>query len=176
MPGDLDADLLQAIDGLRTKNWSGLAYRHTSPEREPLSGSGASASGGRWNLIGVATIYLAFPVTTCLAEFVRMAESQPGGVEAFQPRQLHEIEVTGLGVLDLTRSGARDAVGIDLADTEGDDWSRCQSIGWHAHYLGVQAILAPSATRIGSVLAVYERNVKRGQLTLVGTKPLSALL
>jgi RES domain-containing protein len=176
MPIDLNADLLQAIDDLGRKDWSGIAYRHTSLRREPLSGSGASASGGRWNPRSVATIYLAFPVTACLAEFMRMAESQPGGVEAFQSRDLHEIDVKSLSVLDLTATKAREAVGIDIADIEGDDWTQCQDIGRHAQYLGVQAILALSATRVGSVLAAYERNVQRGQLTLVRTKRLSALL
>ena len=176
MANGLDPDLLQTIDDLGTTAWSGAAYRHTAPHREPLAGGGASAFGARWNPVGVSTIYLASPQATCLAEFIRMAESQPGGVEAFQPRDLHEIQVTGLAVLNLTRRNARIAVGIDVANIESDDWSPCQEVGRHAQYLGVQAILAPSATRAGVVLAVYERNVQRGQLAVVSTKLLSSLL
>lgn len=176
MAVEYDTDLLQAIDDLGMTPWSGTAYRQTAPQREPLSGNGASLFGGRWNPRGVSTIYLAFPVAACVAEFVRMAEGQAKGVESFQPRDLHEVIVKDLGVLDLRSRKAREAVRIEISDIENDDRSACQEIGRHAQYLGVHAILAPSATRVGSALAAYERNVQRGQLTVRNTRPLASVL
>lgn len=99
-------DLLRRIDQLGIGFWTGTAYRHTSPARNPLSGEGASQFGGRWNSPGISTLYLAFPRETCVQEFIRMATKQPGGVESFQDRALHEIEVRDTRVLDLRTEAA----------------------------------------------------------------------
>ena len=169
-------DLLQLIDDLGATSWRGTAYRHTAPQYSALSGSGAAAIGGRWNPKGVSTIYLAKPEAACVAEFMKLTQGQAKGVQSFLPRDLHTITVTDLQVLDLTSEDARSSVGIEMLDIEDSDRSRCQEIGEAAHYLGLQGILAPSATHVGTVIAVFERNTRRGQLILVETKPLASVL
>jgi len=169
-------DLLQAIDDLGATSWTGEAFRHTAPQYQALSGSGASAIGGRWNPKGVATVYLAFPQSACVAEFIRLAQGQARGVDSFLPRDLHTIRVENIDVLDLTTQKARNAVGITMNDIDSVDRSACQEVGGAAHYLGIQGVLAPSATRIGFVLAAFERNLRRGQLTLLETRPLASVL
>jgi len=166
-------DLLQAIDDLGATPWTGKAYRHTAPEYQPLSGAGAAAIGGRWNPRDVYTIYLALPEEACLEEFMRLARGQARGVASFLPRDLHVVQVSALEVLDLSVESARKAVGISQADIESDDRSLCQDVGRAAYFLGLQGILAPSATRAGFVLAAFERNVRRSQLTVIETRPLS---
>jgi RES domain-containing protein len=169
-------DLAQRIDRLKAARWSGTAYRHTAPEYPALSGSGAASIGGRWNPRGISTIYLAYPEAACVAEFRRMAEGQAGGVRSFLPRDLHTIEVTDLRVLDLTVAAARRALAIELTDIEDSDRARCQEVGEAAAYIGLQGVVAPSATRAGVVIAVFERNIRQGQLTLIATKPLDSVL
>jgi RES domain-containing protein len=170
------ADLLEALDDLGAVPWSGEAYRHTAPHYPAISGSGASAIGGRWNPTGVSTIYLATPIEACVAEFMRRAKGQARGVQSFLPRDLHVISVHELQVVDLTVEDARKAVGIRLENIEGADRSACQEVGQAAHYLGFQGILAPSATHVGLVLACFERNIQRGQLTVRSTFPLDTVL
>ena len=51
-----------------------------------------------------------------------------------------------------------------------DDPKQCQEIGGAAHHLGLEGILAPSATGSGTVLAVFvERLLPDSQLELVKT-------
>lgn len=163
------SDVQQAIETVGASPWSGSAYRHTAPAREPLSGSGAAAFGGRWNPPGLAAIYLAFPVEACIAEFQRLARGQGRGAESFLPRDLHTIAVEDLAILDLRSTANRRVVGIRLDDVRSSDRGRCQMIGRAASYLGIQGIIAPSATRVGFVLAAFEPNLRRGQLRLLQT-------
>lgn len=161
-------EIAHAVDALGPATWSGLAFRHTSPRRNALVGSGAAISGGRWNPPGTPTIYLASPRETCLAEFDRMAAGQAGGVSSFLPRALHTVTVTELVVLDLTAEGAMAAVGLVVPDLSGP-WPVCQAVGAAAHFLRFGGVLAPSATGTGVVIAVFESQVMPGQLELDST-------
>jgi RES domain-containing protein len=169
-------DLSQVLDDLGATSWTGDAYRHTAPQYHPLSGTGAAALGGRWNPKGVSTIYLAMPKEACVAEFIRMAEGQARGVSSFLPRDLHTVAVRGLDVLGLDDEERLARVGLGLRDIQASNRSACQEVGEAAHYLGLQGVLAPSATETGLVLAVFERNMRRGQLELVESEPIGPLL
>ena len=96
-----------------------------------------------------------------MAEFVRMAETTGAAPEALlrRGRKLHDVEVTGLPVLDLTAHGALDHVGLRLDDIADDDWSACQAVGEAAHFLGVTGIVAPSATQVGIIVVAFETRV-----------------
>jgi RES domain-containing protein len=123
-------------------------------------------------------VYLAQPEAACVAEFVRMAEATGASPQALlrRGRELHDVEVAGLPVLDLTADGALDHVGLTPEDVGDDDWLPCQAVGEAAHFLGVAGIAAPSATRLGIVLAAFENRVGPGQLTVLQSKPFSAAL
>lgn len=163
-------DLLQQVDDLGSLEWSGTAFRHTAPSRDPLSGAGALLFGGRWNPPDlVSTLYLASPEAACIAEFERMAHGQGRGVDSFLPRDVHELRVTRVNVLDLTSPDALAAVGLSMQEIESDDWLRCQEVGKTAHYLMLQGVLAPSATGSGFVLAAFEPRLRPGQLEVIST-------
>lgn len=123
-------------------------------------------------------MYLAQPEAACVAEFVRMAEAMGVAPDALlrRGRELHDIEVDGLPVLDLTKNGALDHVGLTLDDVDDDDWSACQAIGEAAHFLGMAGIAAPSATQVGLVVAAFETRVAAGQLTLTASRAFPAAL
>lgn len=165
-------DLIERISSIEPVIWNGTAYRHTAPEFEPLSGRGAALIGGRWNPKGIPTIYLAMPEAACVAEFLRMAQGQARGPASFLPRDLHEISAREIRVIDLTHTSARRRAGITLADIRAADRTACQRAGAVANQLGVQGILAPSATREGIVIAAFEPHLRRGQLTVTSTRPL----
>ena len=61
-------------------------------------------------------------------------------------------------VLDLTDEATRVTVGIDLASILEDNSTTAREVGEAANYLGFEAILAPSASGEGSVLAIMLSN------------------
>jgi len=71
--------------------------------------------------------------------------------------------------MDLTTPVALDAVGLTNDDIADPDWSACQRVGNAVQYLGIAGLLAPSATGVGHVLAVYEPHLRAGQLHLART-------
>lgn len=170
-------DLLEAIDQLGGSLWSGELYRHTAPDRDPLSGTGARMFGGRWNPSGsFPTIYLAEPLDACLAEFLRMARGQARGADSFRSRQLHLVEAHELELVDLTADSALGHLGLSSTDLASDDWSPCQRVGEGIYFLGYQGLRAMSATELGTVVGVFEARLGPGQLTVIETKPMASYI
>src|SRR5688572_19192957 len=60
-------------------------------------------------------------------------------------------------------------------DLEDDDWTACQAVGNTVQYLGYVALFAPSATRAGDVITVYEPYLRAGQLEALATTELPEL-
>lgn len=159
-------NLYRVLDELGPSYIDGDFFRHTGPNRDPLSGTGASLLGGRWNPPGIETVYLARPLATCRAEFHRMAAGQGSGTESFLPRTVHTIAVTDLQVTDLTAEGAMAAVGLSIEALDGP-FEACQFVGDVASTLGLGGVLAPSASGSGEVLAVFSRQAHKGELTVL---------
>jgi RES domain-containing protein len=159
--------LLEQIDQLGTRAWTGTAFRHTAPGRDPLSGEGARLIGGRWNnRDGTPTIYLAEPEAACRAEITRLID-RAGPSKVRFPRAIHTVSVDQVQVVDLTTPERLTAVELDLDDIRSDDRSRCQRVGEGVAYLGFQGVLAPSATGVGFVLAVFEPRISLSQLIVL---------
>jgi hypothetical protein len=68
---------------------------------------------------------------------------------------MYRYEVQLAAVLDLTPNPARGALELSDSELAAADAYRCRQIGEATHYLGLEGILAPSATGEGTVLAVY---------------------
>ena len=173
----LERDLLGNVDAIGRTEWSGQAFRHTSPSRDPLQGFGAYLHGGRWNPSdSFSTSYLAQPEEACIAEFLRMAEGQARGPSSFLPRDVYTLAVSDLEVLDLRPPNNLAKVGLSVEDIQSRERGRCQEIGAAAHFLGFQGIVAPSATGIGIVIAAFDGKIRDGQLTVVEKRALADLL
>lgn len=176
MTRPIDERLVARIDRQGSATWSGETFRHVAPRRDPLSGAGARLNGGRWNPKDLfAAVYLATPVETCMGELTRMAQSQGLHVDVLLqvPRVLHTIHVSHVAVLDLRDAAQRDAIGLTDADISDSDWTICQQIGHAAWFLGLQGVIAPSATGTGSVLTLFEGRVSPGQISVTSSEPLS---
>ncbi len=64
MSVELDDIVVQRVTDLGLSPWLGIAYRYTATGRDPRSGAGARAIGGRWNPLNMfSAIYLAESVT-----------------------------------------------------------------------------------------------------------------
>jgi RES domain-containing protein len=152
----VDHQLVARIDALDPIALSTQAFRHVAHDRHPLSGAGARLHGGRWNPPdSFATLYLALERQTTVYEFYRLAARQGRAPEDFLPRRMYRYEVTLGAVLDLQDPAARTSVDLGEAELKANDATRCRQIGEAAHYLGLEGILAPSATGEGTVLAVF---------------------
>lgn len=88
-----------------------------------------------------------------------------------RPRELAAIRVALTRVLDLRSGRARRALGVTLSDLTDDDPSVAQAIGEAAQHLGYEAIVAPSATGTGDVIAIFLMNrAPESSIELVGTR------
>ena len=152
----IDPQLLARIDAIEPVPFVGKAFRHIAQDHHPLSGVGARTHGGRWNPPdSFSTLYLALDRETTVREFHRFAKRQGRSPGDFLPRRMYRYDVSLAGVLDLRPRPTRTALQVSDTDLRSDDATKCQRLGECAHYLGLEGILAPSATGEGSVLAVY---------------------
>lgn len=175
----VNESLVDKIDELETTTVAGEYFRYTSARRDPLSGAGARANGGRWNPKDICpTIYLAYPINACGGELERVASANNVTPHSMLQAAylLHTVNVEPLTVIDLTVPDNLDHVGLNLADIGDPDWAACQEVGHAAWFLGIQGVLAPSASGRGSVLAVYENRINIGQLRVAHSVPFTSEL
>lgn len=159
----LDSELLARIDARPQRSFRGLAFRHVAADRDPQSGEGARVAGGRWNPPqSFAVLYLALDEATVAREFQRLAARSGRSPADFLPRTMYTYAVDLRDLLDLEQAGALEELGASLEVITSDDVSQCQEIGRHAHYLGREGVMAPSATGSGTVLAVYVDRLHAG--------------
>ncbi len=165
MSAQLNESVVDRVDQLGFTEWSGAAFRHTSVGRDPLSGAGARAQGGRCNpREEFPVIYLATPEASCIGELDRASEAFGITTEdrIVVGVEIHTIELANISVLDPRTSDALAHVGLSVDDITDPDWTACQTVGHAAWFLHAGGVLAPSATGIGLVLAVFELRVKPG--------------
>lgn len=150
------SELVAALDRLARAQVSMLVYRHLAPGYEAMSGEGARVTGGRWNPPdSFPVLYTATSIECVAEEFKRMARKERRDVEDFLPRRLVSYRTSLERVLDLTQADNLAALGLTSSIVTAEDVIPSQSIGDAAFYVGFEGVLAPSATRMGAVLAVF---------------------
>ena len=183
-------DLTKKFEKLssRAGKLSGTVYRSCDPKyatsADLLSGRGSRLYGGRWNPIGVTSIYGSFDPETAMAETLAGAKYFGMPVHSTMPRVFVAIEFKLLAVLDLTDGGVRKSLGISESRMLNCDWRResatgsdalTQSVGRAASEAGLEAILVASAAiDDGENLVVFVDNLHGGShLKLVSPDKLS---
>lgn len=152
----IDQQLLARIDAIEPTPFAGQAFRHIAQDHHPLSGIGARTHGGRWNPPeSFSTLYLALERETTVHEFYRLAKRQGRDPEDFLPRRLYRYDIALAALLDLREPATRTALQLSDPELRSSDAAKCQQIGESAHHLGLEGILAPSATGEGVILAVF---------------------
>lgn len=89
-----------------------------------------------------------------------MAARNARNISDFLPRSLCVLEVDLRNVLDLRLPESLEIVGLDLDTVRSNNMRPCQGVGFVAHKLGLEALLAPSATGIGHTLVVFPLNLE----------------
>jgi RES domain-containing protein len=142
-----------------------VAYRNQAAGFDPRSGEGARRFGGRFNPPNsFAVLYLCTTRACVVAELTRQAARQSLSVEDLLPRELWRIRANLATVLDLTDASTLAKLGVHSGDLVRDDHHSTQELGATAHAHKFQAILAPSATGVDAVLAIFPDNL--GEITL----------
>lgn len=172
-----DPQAVAQVDKAERTTFRGRALRHHGIAYGGLDASGSRIAGGRWNpKESFPVLYLALDRETAIAELRRSARSQGLRPTDLIPRSLTLIQVELGRVLDLTHAESRAAIGIEVEDLLADDPHACQAIGDAAHYLGFEAIKAPSATGKGEVLAVFmDKQLAGSKLVPLSTEVLEEL-
>ena len=127
-----------------------------APRVNPMSGKASAQFGGRWNPAeSWTTLYLANSVETLIAELLRQAILLAVEPEALLPREVFRFKVKLSRCIDLRPDESRERAGLQDSNIGGIDRIACQNVGVAAHYVGTEAILAPSATGVGDIVAVF---------------------
>jgi hypothetical protein len=99
---------------------------------------------------------------TVRAEFVRHAERQGMPPENLLPRRIVTCHLELSATLDLRDRLPWPELGLDDEVVARDEMSVCQRIGDAAHYGSFEALLAPSATQAGDIVAVFTDKLRAG--------------
>ena len=146
----------RAFRDLQGKTFAAVVHRHVSSQYDALDSSGSLMAGGRWNPQGeYGVLYTALIEETAVAELERLAERQGLTSDDLAPRDLVSIEVSLSKILDLTDNKIMQQIGIRENEIVGNDPALCLEISRLARRAGFEAILAPSATKKGSILVVF---------------------
>jgi len=153
-----DGDQYELIDSLGSVPFSGIVFRHVGRERDCLSGDGARNRGGRWNPPNsFPTLYTALTELTAAAEFRRLSKAQNLDPIGLLPRKVCRLRVALSRVVDLRKPHNRTVLGLELI--QPDVIVPFQQTGQAVHQLGLEGLLAPSATGVGEVLIIYQLNL-----------------
>lgn len=151
--------MVARLDRVARKTFNGVVYRHYSASHQALSGDGARRAGGRWNPPeSFPVVYAALDTDTVDREFLRSMQRAGMPLTSVRPRRRATISVQLSRVLDLTDADVLATLEIAATDLTGDDVTLSQRLGGAAHHLGFEAIVAPSATGTGIVLAFFLDN------------------
>lgn len=150
---------------LNLASYSGTAYRHQSPGFDPRSGTGARRRGGRFNPPrSFQVLYLALSVETAAADLRQAAERMNLPLAAALPREVFVSTVSLDHVLDLRASEALAGLEVTRNQLLAADQARSRVVGEAVNRPGVQALIAPSATGVGDVLALFPENLSAGTI------------
>jgi RES domain-containing protein len=148
--------LVERVEALGSQPFHGHAWRHVRPGYPPPSGEGARAVGGRWNPPGsFPTLYLGLDVAVVTAEFYRHLDRQRLRAEDALPRVMYQYDVHLSRIVDLRSPVTWPDLDLTADRIRGPDQRHCQAVGDAAHSLGMEGLLAPSATGQGEVLALF---------------------
>lgn len=138
--------------------FDGVVYRSSTPRfatgSDLLTGYGSHSRGGRWNPIGVATVYSTLTPQTAMAESLAHNRYYGEPIEDSMPRTFVAIRMRLQKVLDLRDAKARRRLQVSMAKLLVVDWRQemhagrepiTQRVGRAAHSLGWEGLIVPSA-------------------------------
>ena len=149
--------------------YDGEVWKHTMPGQPPEA---ANTRGARWNPPGVSAIYVALSKGVALAEGQHLASLQPQPLRS--GRRVHHGNVVLRRVLDLRDPAILAALSVTAAELETSDFTACQRVGGTAAWLGVEAVIVPSARAHGANLVIFEQQLPPdNEIEFLDSEPVS---
>ena len=138
----------------------GLLYRALNPvyARDPLSGEGARAHGGRFNARGTPALYLSLSPATALREANQVGTMQPTTLVAYRA----DLAL----LLDGQEVGALAPWGATPADLTDSDWRGRMLAGGPVPTQDLAARLAAEGY-VGLIVPSYARGATRADVNVV---------
>lgn len=148
-----------------------------------FSGTGAAKTGGRWNPVGLQSIYASLDIITATEEAYQNFNSFGFPLTAIQPRVTAGAKASLNTVLDLTETKIRRMLGFSRTALIKEDWkaiqnagneSWTQTIGRGCFAAGFEGLIAPSARRnTGKNIVIFPQNiVKPEQIEILASDQL----
>ena len=144
-----DLDLLDAIEGAVEEDFEGRVWRQVVAGTDPLR---TNSLGGRWNPPGVEVLYCSLTQGGAEAELGALLDRQPVSVK--RERVSYRLSVRLSRIARVSDSDAFVAAGVDRGTLLGEDLALPQRIGAAAEWLGLTALIVPSARHDGGNLVI----------------------
>jgi RES domain-containing protein len=157
-----DRDLARKIGRIEPMVMDVAVWRHLGLRETPGSGEGARGMGGRFNPPdSFPVVYGTLGRLAVGAEFRRMAQCNPIGIERLLPRHVYRSRMRSAKVLDLRRASVWEILGFSSARIQDVHPTHTQLIGELARALGFEVVVANSVTGIGDMVAIFSDLVPR---------------
>lgn len=156
-------EMLDILQDAAVSAWEGTVYRHVFGAHDPVR---TNTTGARWNGPSVAAIYTSCERETVLAEAEYYMSVQPVPPKA--ERVLYTLQVSLASVVNLTRAGVLDRLGVTRPVLCADDHGPCRMIGGAVNWLGHDGLLVPSARNLAGVnLVIFQQDLATTRLEVV---------
>jgi RES domain-containing protein len=167
------------------KSWSGIAFRSVVPRyanaRDMISGVGAFRGGGRWNTRGIHAVHASLELGLSVNEAMGVVFSDRGfSVSDIRPRLVAGLRCQLNAVIDLSTDSAVPPW-LRLGELLSEDWNTANTNGRESSSQAFgravsevsEALLVPSARRVGVNLVVYPKILRASSiLEIEGQKEL----
>jgi RES domain-containing protein len=150
-----DPELLDAIEALvGPTRREAVAWRQTFSDRDPLI---PNSRGARWNPPGVDALYCSLSEHGAAAEHARVISQEP--VTKAKPLRMVRLRLSLGKVADLRNAEGLKELGFGPNELTGEDWGPAQVVGAAAAWLGIAAVVVPSARHTAGNIVVFVNNI-----------------
>ena len=151
----LDPVLIDILDDIKPKIFTGILWRTTFSGKNPLMGGHGNA---RWSAAkGNETLYTSYDRDTSLREIQHHLSQLP--IFPSADIQICELLANNLQVIDLTQPGVLESMGIEQLMPQKDYYKRGQEIGSVARFLEYTSIRVPSIRANGDNCVIYMEHI-----------------
>jgi RES domain-containing protein len=167
--------LVDAIEAETAISFSEVVWRVVTDGFDVLR---PGRSGGRWDDGSFDVLYTSSERDGALAEsWFHASKGQPV-IPSRIAKRIFKIEADLARVLDLSKAGKLEALGVNLATygrlnylSRTDEYTKLQQIAEAAHFYEYQAIIVPNARWPTSNVVVFTEHTQRSQLSILSDEP-----
>jgi RES domain-containing protein len=160
-------DLLRRLGRVQLSCVDTAVWLHLSLREVAGSGEGARGTGGRFNPPNsFPVVYGALGRETAGAELRRLAHRNAISIASFLPRHIYWLRLRSSKVIDLRCPEVASTLGLPGTGFPETSQEDTRLIGELANALEFEAIIAPSVTGFGSMIAIFSDRVDRSTLDI----------